>query len=274
MPPSLRPLTAALSSLTLTSARSTTISSSARLFSTSIAQRSKTISPESLPAELIPPYPLGPRLIYKQSNKGLYGLARPRSGNVVSPKHKQVSLRTWRPNVFRKRLYSVALRAWIRCRITMRVLRTVRKEGGLDQYVTKTKARRIKELGPGGWKIRWLVLQTLPYRVRYLRTLRDLGVNEREPAEDNTRIVPVILDVATSGHIAKKNQERWSRYFALLESDERERLMAFSRLKFNLGEDAEDGNLIDEDYEDVHIEGVDEDVPTLGTDEDFFSEKR
>lgn len=43
--------------------------------------------------------------------------------------------------------------------MTAKVLKTISKEGGIDNYLTKEKSARIKELGPTGWKLRYRVLK-------------------------------------------------------------------------------------------------------------------
>ena len=42
--------------------------------------------------------------------------------------------------------------------MTAKVLKTISKEGGIDNYLTK-EGLRIKELGPTGWKLRYRVLK-------------------------------------------------------------------------------------------------------------------
>ena len=44
--------------------------------------------------------------------------------------------------------------------MTTRVLRTIDKCGGLDEYVLGEKPARIKELGMLGWSLRWSVMGT------------------------------------------------------------------------------------------------------------------
>ncbi|KAK0705479.1 hypothetical protein B0H67DRAFT_449311, partial [Lasiosphaeris hirsuta] len=112
------------------------------------------------PALEIPPYPLGPRPVYHQSNTGLYGTARIRFGNQVSERNEIKTRRAWRPNVHHKRLWSDALGVFVRTRLTTRVLRTIDKCGGLDEYLLGIKPARIAELGPWGWRLRWRIMQS------------------------------------------------------------------------------------------------------------------
>ena len=58
---------------------------------------------------IIPPYPYGEYLLFKQSNRALYGGQRIQFGNNVSRKTETKTRRHWKPNVLRKSLYSVAL---------------------------------------------------------------------------------------------------------------------------------------------------------------------
>lgn len=124
----------------------------------------------------IPEYPYGPRRIYKQSNTGLYAQARIQFGNKVAEKHKNKSLRTWRPNVMRRRLFSFALNCWVQTRVTGRVLRTIDKVGGLDEYLLGEKTQRIKDLGPWGWKLRWRIMQSEVVRERFQLERERLGL--------------------------------------------------------------------------------------------------
>jgi len=137
----------------------------------------------------IPEYPLGERQVYKQANTGLYGRARVRFGNNVSEDHGIRTRRKWRPNVQTKRLWSESLGCFVRTRLTTRVLRTVDKLGGLDAYLLGEKTRRIEDLGPWGWKLRWRIMQTDAVRERFRRERIALGLpaegreGEAAPAE-------------------------------------------------------------------------------------------
>lgn len=178
----------------------------ARPFSTSSPLQTKTIQPWLLPKQLIPPYPYGERRIYKQSNKGLYGSARIRFGNNVSEAHKVKTQRFWRPNVHVKVYYSEALGAKVKTRLTMRVLKTIKKEGGLENYILKNKPARVKELGPGGWRLRWLLMQTRAVQERFNEERRSLGL-EPVDVENQDDIVGLGLDYATPGKLSVKSRE-------------------------------------------------------------------
>lgn len=128
----------------------------------------------------IPPYPYGASMWYKQSNFGLYGTQKIRFGNMVSEKNEIKTRRYWRPNVQNKRLWSVSLRRFLKMRVTTRVLRTIDKCGGLDEYLLGEKAGRIKELGMGGWKLRWRIMQTDAVKQRFREQREALGLPPQE----------------------------------------------------------------------------------------------
>lgn len=142
-----------------------------------------------------PPYPYGPNMWYKQSNLGLYGGKAIRAGNNVSHKTKTKTRRTWKPNIVRKNVYSAALDQRIKLRISTRVLRTIDKVGGLDEYLLGEKEARIRELGVAGWSLRWAVMNSVWGRARMGREARKLGLPEEIIAE--------------RGWMNKEQFERW-----------------------------------------------------------------
>ena len=81
-----------------------------------------------------------------RSRRGLYDGKDIRSGNNVSFSNKKTK-RKFRPNVFKKRLYSEILDEMIQFHLTASTLRSVDKAGGLDNYLLKTKHIGEKE-GP------------------------------------------------------------------------------------------------------------------------------
>lgn len=164
------------------------VSCSRRTFSTSrtlpVSLQWQDNHPESL-ADAVPPYPYGPTLWYKQSSKGLYGGQRVRFGNNVSDKFEVKTRRSWHPNVKTKRLYSKALNRHVQVRVTTKVLRTIDKLGGLDEYLLGEKEGRIKELGESGWWLRWAVMQTPVVKRKFAAQREALGLPSTEagPAE-------------------------------------------------------------------------------------------
>lgn len=191
-----RPLASSSSSRTTSALLQQTSS-----FSTTSSLLTKTIQPQRLPKHFIPPYPYGPRLVYKQSNTGLYGLARIQTGNNVSEAHGVKTARFWRPNIH-VRIYRVpSLNCRIKTKVSMRVLKTIEKEGGLENYLTKSKPQRIKELGPAGWSLRWLVMQTEQWQAKMNAERVELGLPTREIV-DNSRVIEMALDCATPGKLS------------------------------------------------------------------------
>ncbi|KAK1772830.1 ribosomal L28 family-domain-containing protein [Phialemonium atrogriseum] len=152
-------------------------------------------------APAIPPYPLGPRQVYKQSNTGLYGPSRIRFGNRVSEKYTMKSRRKWRPNVQQKRLWSASLGAFVRTRVTSRALRTIDKAGGLDEYLLGSKAARVADLGPWGWRLRWRVMQTEAVRERFRAEREALGLPARE--DEGGVLEEGLLDGFPAGMVAE-----------------------------------------------------------------------
>ena len=127
-------------------------------------------------ADTVPEYPYGPPTLYKQSRQGLYGEQRIRFGNNVSVKGKNKSRRSWRPNIMFKRIFSKALNRHVQVRVSSRVLRTIDKLGGLDEYLLGEKETRIRELGESGWWLRWAIMQTNTVKNRFAAERRALGL--------------------------------------------------------------------------------------------------
>lgn len=132
-----------------------------------------------IPADAyIPAYPYGDHALFKQANRGLYGDQMIHFGNNVSEKTETKTRRDWKPNVLSKGLYSVALKKKIKLRITSRVLKTMDREGGLDEYLLKDNEHRLKELGPLGWALRWTLMQKPQVIDRMRAQASALGVDQ------------------------------------------------------------------------------------------------
>ncbi|KAL2003637.1 hypothetical protein VTN02DRAFT_3021 [Thermoascus thermophilus] len=164
-------LTAAFRGLSLTSKRS---------FSTTLpAQKTKKLP------DYIPPYPYGPNHLFKQSNSGLYGGATIQFGNKISQgKNHGRTRRVWKPNVRRKKIWSDALGEYLFIKVTRRVLRTIWKSGGLDNYLLDDRPSRIRELGIFGWELRWKIMQTPKIQERFREQRKKLGLPEPPSFEE------------------------------------------------------------------------------------------
>ncbi|KAG6837628.1 hypothetical protein H0H93_006149 [Arthromyces matolae] len=83
---------------------------------------------------------------FKRAQLGLFqGKTKQYGNNVPFSKHK--TRRTWLPNVQRKRLSSDILGEDVRVKVTTRALRTIKKYGGLDNYVEKSPAKLLGQEG-------------------------------------------------------------------------------------------------------------------------------
>ncbi|OQO12856.1 hypothetical protein B0A48_02320 [Cryoendolithus antarcticus] len=139
--------------------------------------------PESL-AATVPAYPYGSPQWYKQSRSGLYGGQQIQFGNNVSGRFETKTRRKWRPNIRVKKLYSRALGRTVQVRVSTRVLKTIDKLGGLDEYLLGEKEARIRELGESGWWLRWAVMQTGAVRERFRKEREVLGLPARDDADE------------------------------------------------------------------------------------------
>jgi len=161
-----------------------------RLFSSSASHQRYKSQKHKLEQEHkdIAPYPHGPSLWYKQSNEGLYGGQRVQFGNNVSERTEIKTRRNWHPNVQRKALYSAALDRRIKVRVSTRVLRTIDKVGGLDEYLLGDKASRIRDLGMEGWKLRCMVMAQPEVQERMNRQRTMYGLPQVDYAELESQI--------------------------------------------------------------------------------------
>ena len=77
-------------------------------------------------------------------------------------------------------------------KVQARVLRTIDKVGGLDEYLLGDKPARIKELGVEGWRLRWRILRTPRVKERFRAERVRLGL----PAEGWKPSAPVEVEVS------------------------------------------------------------------------------
>ena len=67
---------------------------------------------------------------------------KPMSGNNVSHANNRTK-RRFIPNLQNVKLYSTSLQKYINLNITIRTMKTVEKNGGLDSYLIKTSNRNL-----------------------------------------------------------------------------------------------------------------------------------
>ncbi|KAF7512015.1 hypothetical protein GJ744_002728 [Endocarpon pusillum] len=129
-----------------------------------------------------PPYPYGSRHTFKEADQGLYGGALVQSGNKISQgRNKGKTRRKWYPNVRLETIRSEALNKTMTIPITASCMRTIRKCGGLDQYLLGDKPARIKELGVFGWRLRWKVMSSAKMRAEFQQQRKKLGLPLNHP---------------------------------------------------------------------------------------------
>ena len=69
---------------------------------------------------------------------------KPMSGNNVSHANNRTK-RRFIPNLQNVKLYSGTLQKYINLNITIRTMKTVEKNGGLDSYLIKTRNKNLAE---------------------------------------------------------------------------------------------------------------------------------
>lgn len=173
--------------------------------------------------DAIPPYPYGPEINFKEADQGLYGGVRPQTGNKVSKgRNKGKTRRKWLPNIRIEEIRSEALDRTIPIKVTKRCMRTIRKCGGLDQYLLGDKPARIKELGLFGWQLRWQVFQTPKIQKQLAEERKELGLPEKStvPVSNTVEDFNVVWqeDEQLRQQVQEEQKKQWR---ALWEKDQR-----------------------------------------------------
>ena len=73
-------------------------------------------------------------------------------------------------------------------------------------YLLKSKPQRVKDLGPGGWNLRWLLMQSKAVQERMNVERRALGLEEKEIV-DRSDLIHYALDYATPGPLSARAKE-------------------------------------------------------------------
>ncbi|KAJ2064173.1 hypothetical protein GGH94_003663 [Coemansia aciculifera] len=79
---------------------------------------------------------------YRLRMDGLFGGVAIQHGNN-KPKSLHKTRRIWLPNIQKVTVYSAILDKKLKLRMTSRILRTIDKKGGLDNYLLETKDKNI-----------------------------------------------------------------------------------------------------------------------------------
>ena len=108
-----------------------------------------------------------------RSRRGLYNGKDIRTGNNLSFSMKHTK-RTFKPNVFIKRVYSEILDEMVRFHLTTSTLRTIDKLGGLDNYILTSKHITSGE----GLKTKKRIVNSLKYKERKLRQTTTATTND------------------------------------------------------------------------------------------------
>jgi large subunit ribosomal protein L28 len=80
--------------------------------------------------------------LWPRALKGLFGGKRITTGNQISFSGQRTR-RKWFPNIQRKVFYSELLQRHFRLQVTTRVLRTIDKKGGFDNYLLLTPPEKL-----------------------------------------------------------------------------------------------------------------------------------
>lgn len=163
---------------------------------------------------LMPKYPYPHDTKYQESRYGLYGGKTIQSGNKISDgRNKGRTMRKWYPNVRVQTLFSKALDVQMTLPVVARVSRTIKKCGGLDEYLTGDKPARVKELGLLGWKLRWLVKNSRSYQAKQQRDARSLGpaASSMASMQANSTFASAWADTETRNRLVQKVAEGWQK---------------------------------------------------------------
>lgn len=186
-------------SCTATATATITTPQTRRSLSTTPQHQRQTPSHLTVPKDQVPAYPYGRFQLYKQRNEGLFGRSKIRFGNTISERYDRKARVTWLPNRHTKRLWSPSLQAFLRTRMTAQVLRTIDRLGGIDEYLLGGKQKRIKELGPAGWALRWKIMQTPAVKARFAREREALGLPPKVEEEVQMQADAEVGEVLVQG---------------------------------------------------------------------------
>lgn len=97
-------------------------------------------------------------MYFRRQNRGLFDGLQRRSHRYETESKVKI-LTSQVPNVVKTKLWSETLNKRIPVRATTTALRTITKDGGLDNYLLKSTPLRTKTMGLKGWKLRYDILK-------------------------------------------------------------------------------------------------------------------
>lgn len=130
----------------------------AKPIDTTVYKAGDAMPNQAIPAEgyKYPKYAYEP-MFFKRQNRGLYAGLQRKASNLCSESGNKT--KTYHlPNIVKAKLWSETLNRAISTRVSTTLLRTVTKEGGIDNYLLKDKPARVKTMGIKGWKLKYDIM--------------------------------------------------------------------------------------------------------------------
>jgi large subunit ribosomal protein L28 len=121
------------------------------------------------------------RAAVRNSNRGLYGRKQVQHGYSISFSHNK-SRRIWLPNIQKKEFVSEILRRKLSIKVTTSEIRTIKKYGGLDNYILKMKVKNLNSE------------YALELREKMRNSLKMQSLEEKGTSENNPVLDPPSLE--------------------------------------------------------------------------------
>nr|GAT55063.1 mitochondrial 50S ribosomal protein [Mycena chlorophos] len=119
---------------------------------------------------------------FKRAQLGLFQNKMKQYGNNV-PFSLKKTRRTWLPNIQRKRFFSESLQSFLPVKVTTAALKTIKKKGGIDNYVLQTHS---ETLGWKGMELRTMVQDALNKKKALEKPAEPVEIPSTRPAEAKT----------------------------------------------------------------------------------------
>ncbi|EGO01209.1 hypothetical protein SERLA73DRAFT_179326 [Serpula lacrymans var. lacrymans S7.3] len=141
---------------------------------------------------------------FKRSQEGLFhGKMKQYGNNVPFSKHK--TRRTWLPNVQSKRLVSNLLGEELKLKLTTRALKSIKKHGGVDNYLLNTKHEL---LGWEGMRLRILVREKADEKRKVEEELAEAQAAEAERVRRKEEVKEMRLKKLEEASRQKREEQK------------------------------------------------------------------